>query len=230
LGANTANGTQLGDTGKMNAGRKVVEKRLGRPPATDSGDTKRRILDIAREMFSVHGYEVATNRDIATAAGITSGALYHYFGSKLDLYLAVHEDVQAGVYESFSNATMNLETFTEMFLAVLEVAHDMNENDPSVARFVGAVRVDAQRHPEMAAALSPRSTQREVFFTRLIDIGVRTGEIDEQQRSFALAFLLTVLVGLTDAVSGDNAQHKQAIEAIKMVMTGDLLRSPLPHA
>ena len=214
----------------MSAGRKVVEKRLGRPPATDSGDTKRRILDIAREMFSVHGYEVATNRDIATAAGITSGALYHYFGSKLDLYLAVHEDVQAGVYESFSNATMNLETFTEMFLAVLEVAHDMNENDPSVARFVGAVRVDAQRHPEMAAALSPRSTQREVFFTRLIDIGVKTGEIDEQQRSFALAFLLTVLVGLTDAVSGDNAQHKQAIEAIKMVMTGDLLRSPLPHA
>ena len=214
----------------MSAGRKVVEKRLGRPPATDSGDTKRRILDIAREMFSVHGYEVATNRDIATAAGITSGALYHYFGSKLDLYLAVHEDVQAGVYESFSNATMNLETFTEMFLAVLEVAHDMNENDPSVARFIGAVRVDAQRHPEMAAALSPRSTQREVFFTRLIDIGVRTGEIDEQQRSFALAFLLTVLVGLTDAVSGDNAQHKQAIEAIKMVMTGDLLRSPLPHA
>ncbi len=214
----------------MNAGRKVVEKRLGRPPATDSGDTKRRILDIAREMFSVHGYEVTTNRDIATAAGITSGALYHYFGSKLDLYLAVHEDVQAGVYESFSNATMNLETFTEMFLAVLEVAHDMNENDPSVARFVGAVRVDAQRHPEMAAALSPRSTQREVFFTRLIDIGVKTGEIDEQQRSFALAFLLTVLVGLTDAVSADNAQHKQAIEAIKMVMTGDLLRSPLPHA
>ena len=158
----------------MNAGRKVVEKRLGRPPATDSGDTKRRILDIAREMFSVHGYEVTTNRDIATAAGITSGALYHYFGSKLDLYLAVHEDVQAGVYESFSNATMNLETFTEMFLAVLEVAHDMNENDPSVARFIGAVRVDAQRHPEMAAALSPRSTQREVFFTRLIDIGVKT--------------------------------------------------------
>ena len=214
----------------MSAGRKVAEKRLGRPPATDSGDTKRRILDIAREMFSVHGYEVATNRDIATAAGITSGALYHYFGSKLDLYLAVHEDVQAGVYESFSNATMNLETFTEMFLAVLEVAHDMNENDPSVARFVGAVRVDAQRHPEMAAALSPRSAQREVFLTRLIDIGVKTGELDEQQRSFALAFLLTVLVGLTDAVSGDNAQHKQAIEAIKMVMTGDLLRSPIPHA
>ena len=214
----------------MSTGRKVVEKRLGRPRATDSGDTKRRILDIAREMFSVHGYEVATNRDIASAAGITSGALYHYFGSKLDLYLAVHEDVQAGVYESFSNATINLETFTEMFLAVLEVAHDMNENDPSVARFVGAVRVDAQRHPEMAAALLPRSEQREVFLTRLIDIGVKTGEIDEQQRSFALAFLLTVLVGLTDAVSGDNAQHKQAIEAIKMVMTGDLLRSPLPHA
>ena len=213
----------------MNVGQITPEKRLGRPPATDSGNTKRRILDIAREMFSVHGYEVTTNRDIASAAGITSGALYHYFGSKLDLYLAVHEDVQSGVYASFSDATRGLTTFTEMFLAVLDVAHDMNEHDPSVARFIGAVRVDSQRHPQMAEAFLPRSTQREVFFARLIDIGVENGEIDEQQRPFALAFLLTILVGLTDAVSGDNAQHKRAIDAIKMVMKGDLLRSRFPQ-
>ena len=79
-------------------------KRLGRPPDTDSADTRRMILRIARETFSVLGYEVATNREIASRSGVTPGALYHYFGSKMDLYLAVHEYTQDLVYSRFSEA------------------------------------------------------------------------------------------------------------------------------
>jgi AcrR family transcriptional regulator len=62
-------------------------RRRGRPPATDSADTKRAILDAARRLFAERGYGAVTNKDVATAAGITTGALYHYVESKLDLYL-----------------------------------------------------------------------------------------------------------------------------------------------
>jgi AcrR family transcriptional regulator len=131
---------------------KPVVKRLGRPRDTSSVDTKQRILVVAREMFSVHGYEITTNRDIATAVGITPGALYHYFGSKLALYLAVHEDTQTQVYEQFTKAIIGHESFIGQFEAVLDIAHEMNIEDASVARFIGAVRVDSGRHPDMAAA------------------------------------------------------------------------------
>ena len=78
-------------------------KRRGRPPATDSAETWFTIL-IARELFAHRGYSAVTNKDFAAAAGITTGALYHYVESKLDLYVAVHRDVQGQMYARFEEA------------------------------------------------------------------------------------------------------------------------------
>ena len=47
-------------------------RRLGRPPASDSADTKQRILAVARSSFGELGWEKTTNKDIAAKAGITS--------------------------------------------------------------------------------------------------------------------------------------------------------------
>ena len=216
----------VGNTHNMASAKKAkpVVKRLGRPPDTSSVQTRERILVVAREMFSVHGYEITTNRDIATEVGITPGALYHYFGSKLALYLAVHEDTQTQVYEQFTKAIIGHETFIGQFEAVLDIAHEMNIEDASVARFIGAVRVDSGRHPDMAAALSTHVRQREGFFAVMIDLGVKRGEIAKENRLVVQAYLLTVLMGLTDAVSGDHELQKRAIQGIKMAMRGQLVK------
>ena len=47
---------------------------------------------MARAAFASGGYDSSTNRDLAAQGGITAGALYYYYPSKLDLYLAVHDD------------------------------------------------------------------------------------------------------------------------------------------
>jgi len=44
--------------------------------------TRSRILDAARDCFSRAGFEAATTRDIATAAGIAAGTLFNYFPAK----------------------------------------------------------------------------------------------------------------------------------------------------
>ena len=49
-------------------------------------------------MFARDGYEATTNRSIAKASGITSGAIYHYFDSKAELYAAVYEEVYDRVF------------------------------------------------------------------------------------------------------------------------------------
>lgn len=201
-------------------GVRLAEKRLGRPPDTDSADTRREILRIARETFSVSGYEMTTNRDIATRAGVTPGALYHYFGSKLDLFLAVHEATQDLVYSRFSEAIVGLETFVDQFDAILDVAHELNKVDPSLARFLGAVRVDVRRHPEMRAAVGPRGRRRERFFADMVELGVRTGEIVPERRPIVFAYILTVLVGLTDAVSDDPEVQSRAIVGVKDALAG----------
>ena len=198
--------------------------RLGRPPSTNSADTRQRILDAARAAFALRGYEASTNRTLGTDAGITAGALYHYFGSKFDLYLAVHEDVQERVYTRFNKAIDGVATFREQIEAVLDSAHEMNKEDPTLAQFLGSVRVDMRRHPELGEALRPSAAVRQAFYDRMVNLGESTGEIDPADNEKVRAVLLTILIGLTDAVSGNISQHRHAIEGVKALIEGKLFR------
>jgi len=199
---------------------------VGRPKDTDSAETRQRILDVARAAFASGGYDSSTNRDLAAQVGITAGALYYYYPSKLDLYLAVHEDVQQRIYAVFNEAADRANGFLETFDAVLDVAHDLNEQDPTLAAFIGATRADMRRHPEIAAVLSAHAQRRDAFFVRLIDAGVDSGEIDPANRGFMVEFVSIILVGLTDGVSDDSDRHQRAVTSIKMALRGELLSPP----
>lgn len=54
-------------------------------------DRRDQILEAALEVFAAKGFDRATNKDIAQAAGITPGLIYHYFRSKKELLLAAME-------------------------------------------------------------------------------------------------------------------------------------------
>jgi AcrR family transcriptional regulator len=56
-----------------------------------------RLTEIARQVFTEQGYANAATEDIVAQAGVTRGALYHHFGSKEGLFLAVVEAVQQDV-------------------------------------------------------------------------------------------------------------------------------------
>ncbi len=64
----------------MTAGRK------GRRPG--SPDTQGQILDAASREFVGRGFERATIRGVATAAGVDPALVLHYFGSKEQLFIA----------------------------------------------------------------------------------------------------------------------------------------------
>ncbi|MFE5597586.1 TetR family transcriptional regulator [Streptomyces coelicoflavus] len=66
-------------------------RRRGRPPRTESGDTRDRILVTAREEFSERGYEKTSVRGIAKAAGVDPALVHHYFGTKEQVFEAAIE-------------------------------------------------------------------------------------------------------------------------------------------
>ena len=51
--------------------------------------TRRRILQAARECFTRSGFDAATTREIAAAAGIAAGTLFNYFPSKEAMAMAL---------------------------------------------------------------------------------------------------------------------------------------------
>ena len=203
-------------------------RKLGRPPASSSAETRQRILDVARVSFAELGYGVTTNKYVVTKAGITTGALYHYFDSKLDIYLAVHEHVQDTVYARFRLATAEHDTFLGQFEAILQAAFELNVQDPSLARFLGSARIDLARHDELRETMVARPGEGTAVLHGLIACGVATGEIRPADRRQVAAFLRTVFVGLVDAVSDDVEEHGAAIAAIRALLHGQLLAPPRP--
>ncbi|MEU2623404.1 TetR family transcriptional regulator [Streptomyces sp. NPDC007157] len=63
-------------------------RRRGRPPRTESADTRDRILAAAREEFSELGYDKTSVRGIAKTAGVDSALVHHYFGTKEQVFEA----------------------------------------------------------------------------------------------------------------------------------------------
>lgn len=61
-------------------------KRAGRPAG--SPPNREAILAAAREQFRERGYDSATIRGIAAAAGVDPALVHHYYGSKEDLFAA----------------------------------------------------------------------------------------------------------------------------------------------
>jgi AcrR family transcriptional regulator len=54
---------------------------------------KERLLRVATRLFARHGFEGTSVQDIVDAAGVTKGAMYHYYGSKDDLLFEVYHQL-----------------------------------------------------------------------------------------------------------------------------------------
>ena len=61
-------------------------RRPGRPAGVT--DTRQRILASARELFARHGIHQTSIRAVATAAGVDSALVHHYYGTKEQLFAA----------------------------------------------------------------------------------------------------------------------------------------------
>ena len=84
------------------------------PKAANKAEiTERKILDAALNLFRTEGFEEATMRDIATAAGVATGAAYYYYPSKDAIVLAFYQrscvEMQARIEEAVARAPDNLE-------------------------------------------------------------------------------------------------------------------------
>lgn len=200
--------------------------RVGRPPAGDSAETRRRIVSAARERFARDGYRATTNRLIAEDVGISSSALYHYFGSKAELYSAVYCDTVDEMYTQFEAAARSETHVLDQYTAVLARACEMQADDPSITGFLVAVAQETQRHPDLLAMLAPQRGRHLRFFSELVDAAAARGELYSDVDLRALADLLgAVLTGLARmaAAAGDPQRYTAAVEVLQRFVEGSLL-------
>ena len=85
-----------------------------RVTAETKAATRQRILEAARRLFESQGFEAATTRDIADAAGIASGTLFNYFATKEAILASLASEAVASSDDKLAGAG---ETFEEDLFA-----------------------------------------------------------------------------------------------------------------
>jgi AcrR family transcriptional regulator len=66
---------------------------MTQPDESAPAGVRRRILDAAVALFAEQGYDATSVQQVVVRAGVTKGALYHYFAAKEDLLFEIYSDL-----------------------------------------------------------------------------------------------------------------------------------------
>jgi AcrR family transcriptional regulator len=80
-------------------GNRAPRSQAPRSQAQRTAATRAALVTAARDLFAERGFAAVGTEEIAHAAGVTRGALYHQFDGKLELFAAVFEQVEAEIAE-----------------------------------------------------------------------------------------------------------------------------------
>ncbi|MEJ2764398.1 TetR/AcrR family transcriptional regulator [Photobacterium sp. MCCC 1A19761] len=98
-------------------------------------ETRQKLLSTGRELFGTVGYAETVMDDLTAKVGLTRGALYHHFGDKKGLFLAVLQaldaDMDARLADISEQASDPWQAFQRRCRAYLEMA-----TEPEVQRIM----------------------------------------------------------------------------------------------
>lgn len=81
------------------------------------------ILDAAARLFASHGFHATSTRRIAAAAGVSEGTVFHYFGSKNELMLAILDGLYNGALNPGAGEILDAVMDTASRLRALALHH-----------------------------------------------------------------------------------------------------------
>jgi AcrR family transcriptional regulator len=84
-----------------------------RVTAETKAATRQRIVEAARQLFAAKGFDAATTRDIADAAGIATGTLFNYFATKEAVLAALVAEAANEASAEFAETSSKESSFEE---------------------------------------------------------------------------------------------------------------------
>jgi TetR/AcrR family transcriptional regulator, repressor for uid operon len=169
----------------------------GRPPAAKADETRKRIVNAARAVFSECGYDGTTFQAIATRSDLTRPAINHYFRNKRVLYREVVDQTNELVVRAGIERARGETTTTGRLSAFVAVAMDAENENPSMSAFLVTSVMESQRNPELTQPESdPVRISRE-FLTWTVNEAIERGELSADTDVASLTeTLLVVLCGV----------------------------------
>ncbi|WP_431781330.1 TetR/AcrR family transcriptional regulator [Streptomyces chumphonensis] len=142
-------------------------------PAPDPAPVPRRLLATATRLFAEQGYDRTSVQEIVEGAGVTKGAMYHYFGSKDDLLHEIYARLLRLQQERLDRvAARDAPVAERLRAAAADVVVTSIENLDDAAIFFRSMH---QLSPEKQKQVRAERRRYHERFRALVEEGQRAG-------------------------------------------------------
>lgn len=167
----------------------VPKKRGGRRKKSDSNDTRQALLDVAKIEFAAHGLEGARVDRIAKRSEVNKQLVYHYFGSKDDLYSAVLEEAYHDIREKEGKLDLRDLPANEAMRTLIEFSFDYLDNNRDFVALVTDENTHRGEHLNGSKNLEPMNRPIIDLIKETLDRGDFKADLDPLQVYVSVAAL-----------------------------------------
>lgn len=175
---------------------------MARRTKEEALETRRCIMDAAVEVFFEKGVANATLNDIASRAGVTRGAVYWHFKNKLDVFDALHDQLQLSFADTIVEDLRNDHPHPLLQLERLcaDLLIDL-ENNQHKFKVLSILFFKSDYTGEMAPFLQLQNARKKQnidlfsrYFSRAKEHGHLSADVDALTLSMALMAYMTGIV------------------------------------
>jgi AcrR family transcriptional regulator len=198
---------------------------LGRPVGANSEETRKRILDATMRCVADVGYSRATIREIARAAQMTSGSLYHYFPNKAELVRATFDEVATIAVPRLAQAAERNVSTIDKLMAVLDESVRVMRDYPLAVAFDRAIRAESPRDLQLAENSDVRFMALHSLIRDILEQGARENALAPGvDVDSAAGAIFLVFRGLNEYAAGTPpaAEYHATVAALKQLLRGRL--------
>ncbi|MDT7765129.1 MAG: hypothetical protein QOC63_4549 [Mycobacterium sp.] len=197
----------------------------GRPPAAKAAETRERIVQAAREVFSELGYDAATFQAIAIRADLTRPAINHYFASKRVLWREVVEQTNALIVSAATARAQAETSLLARLSAFFAVAMQAESEDRSAAAFLVTSVLESQRHPDLSNDEHDSLKASRDFMSWAVDDAIKRGELTTDTNVNHLVEMLVAVMwgmGFYAGFVGDHDELASVVHKFELLMANKL--------
>lgn len=163
------------------------------PGQRDPERTKRAILEAATAEFVSKGFAGASVNEIAARANVNKRMLYHYYGKKDELYIAVIEKIYASLRAAQSQLDLAGLSPVEAIERMILFTWDYYLKHPELLRIMSAENMENAKYVTRSTQISNFNAPLMTVLQGVLDRGVREGvfrrDIDPMQLYLSIAGL-----------------------------------------
>lgn len=186
--------------------------------------SKADVLEAAKLLFSKQGYQQTSTRQIAAAAGLKSGSIYHHFQTKEDILHAIVRPYVSDFLPSFNHIAATSPNAREAFRNLLDFSLHVPAQQPHVSNIALNEWAFFDSEPSFSYVNETWAKAREIW-NRVLTQGAHEGVF---RKDLDIRQVVQTITALIASVSRDQVRYEWPVDDLIQTQTSLLVRGLEP--